>query len=119
MFGCVYGYRIEECIIVYSIYRDRKNSLSVFVGQLPAEMHKLSNVEQKKVCKDLVKNFMLHHPMFTQKYQYLDVSWSCAERKDLLVAVFKYAHDRYIEVKPTRLFYAKNVTPKERGVIVK
>jgi len=36
MFGTIYGSRIEECIIIYSIYKDRKNAVSVLVGKKPS-----------------------------------------------------------------------------------
>lgn len=36
MFSCIYGSRIESCIIVYSIYKDRKNAVSAFVGKTPS-----------------------------------------------------------------------------------
>jgi hypothetical protein len=103
MFGCVYGSRIEPCIVVYSVYKDRKNAVSVIVGKVGDPV------------ADTVSNFLHHHPSFSQKYKYLDVCWPCMERKDLLVAVFKYAHDRYIEVKPRNLFYSKTIPPNERG----
>lgn len=35
MFSCIYGSRIEDCIVVYSIYKDRRNAVSAFVGKTP------------------------------------------------------------------------------------
>ena len=59
MFGCVYGSNIERCIIVYSIYKDRKNAVSVFVGKVsdPSDPNPLP-------VKEIVKNFLHHHPAF-------------------------------------------------------
>jgi desulfoferrodoxin (superoxide reductase-like protein) len=57
MFGTVYGSRIENCIIVYSIYKDRKNAVSVIVGKVP---HPSSG----RLIIDVISTFLEHHPMF-------------------------------------------------------
>ena len=108
MFGTIYGSRIEECIIVYSVYRDRKNAVSVFVGKTPTAGTDVT-------VSQVVSNFMIHHPMFAQKYEYLNICWPCAENNSYLVAVFKYKRDRYLDIKPAKLFYQKdNLRTEER-----
>lgn len=102
MFSTVYGTRIESCIVVYSVYKDRKNAVSVIVGGVRARP------------ADVISSFLVHHPMFAQKYEYLDVCWPCTERSDCLVAVFKCRRDRSLDVKPDRQFYDKTMTVQQR-----
>ena len=72
MFSCIYGSCIETCIIVYSIYKDRKNAISAFVGKTPMRNDNLK-------AEDVIKNFMKKHPLFAQKYEYLGICWPCIE----------------------------------------
>ena len=98
-----YGSRIEDCIIVYSIYKDRQNAISVFVGKTPSKQTDAKESE-------IVSTFMHHHPMLSWQYEYNNFCWPCAEDKRYLVAVFK-CRSKIIDIKP-----AKTVFPiKDNG----
>ena len=98
MFSVIYGQGIEDCIIVYSIYKDRKNSISVFVGKTP-----IHRSEQND--REVVNCFLAHHPMFSLKYDYLNFCWPCVEKSKYLIAVFKHKREWLLNFKPEKLFY--------------
>ena len=102
MFHCIYGSRIEPCIIVYSIYRDRNNAVSALVGYVP------SKADERVKADDVVKHFLRKHPLFAQKYEYLGVCWPCVEHSSALIAVFKYRHQRFLSLQPSKMFYSGN-----------
>ena len=99
MFSCIYGSRIESCIIVYSIYKDRNNAVSAFVGNTPKRTDRVKPEE-------VVRTFMKRHPLFAQKYEYLGICWPCVEASSNLIAVFKYRHQRFLSLKPSKMFYS-------------
>lgn len=56
--------------------------------------------------------------MFAQKYSYLDMSWQCSERQEFVVAVFKYNRDRYLDLRPEQMVYAKGVKFQDRNDLI-
>ena len=103
MFSILYGCKIEPCIIVYSIYKDRNNAVSAIVGYDPQICEK----DLGPTSNDIVNKFMESHTLFSQKYKYLNICWPAFDQPGFLVAVFKFKHERVVEILPSITFYPK------------
>ena len=64
----------------------RKNSVSVVVGNVPGP---------GETVKEVIERFLKKHPLFNRKYAYDDFSWPCYEKKELLIAAFKFRVEGY------------------------
>jgi hypothetical protein len=63
--------RIEDCILVYTDYRDRRGAISVVVGKMT-----ISN--ELPVCPNqMVEEFIDRHKMFNSHFKFDNRTWPC------------------------------------------
>ena len=55
--------------------------------------------------QEIIDRFLISHRLFSQKYEYGGMHWYCHEQKSLLIAVFKFKHERKIKIKANLDFY--------------
>ena len=93
------GRRIEREVMIYDVYTNSKNKLSVIIGEIPPPGDDLT-------IDDKIQAYLKKFPMFASKFQYENFNWPCFENKKLLVAVFSFRHPNFrIRLSENQTFY--------------
>jgi hypothetical protein len=80
--------RIEDCVLVYSDYRDKRGAISVVINNKKKSDKKCDNPSDEH--NQLVEEFLERHKIFSRHFKYENRTWPCIENQKYFVALFVY-----------------------------